>query len=98
VHDWEPHLQQMFAFWSSVMLKTGRYRGRPMEKHQRLPIDAEHFDRWLAIFEDTAREVCPPAAAARFAEMAQRIASSLELGIAAGQGVIVMPGQRYRRG
>jgi hemoglobin len=25
IHDWEPHLAQMCAFWSSVVLMTGRY-------------------------------------------------------------------------
>jgi hypothetical protein len=33
IRDWEPHLQQMFAFWSSVALMTGRYHGTPMVKH-----------------------------------------------------------------
>src|SRR5258708_31201546 len=46
ITDWEPHLAQMCAFWSSVALTTGRYHGTPMVKHTRLPIDAAHFDRW----------------------------------------------------
>ena len=25
--DWEPHLQRMCVFWSSVTLMTGRYQG-----------------------------------------------------------------------
>ena len=45
--EWEPHLQQICAFWSSVLLKTGRYHGQPMLRHLPLPIDARHFDRWL---------------------------------------------------
>src|ERR1700679_3312262 len=57
VADWEPHLQQMFAFWSSVALMSGRYHGQPMAKHLPLPIDARHFDSWLALFAETAREV-----------------------------------------
>src|ERR1700741_4746808 len=32
IADWEPHLAQMFAFWSSVALMTGRYHGTPMIK------------------------------------------------------------------
>ena len=70
-------------FWSSVALMSGRYHGQPMEKHVRLPVDARHFDRWLQLFERTALEVCPPAAAAHFIERAKPIAQSLELGIAA---------------
>jgi hemoglobin len=98
IRDWEPHLTQMFAFWSSVALMTGRYHGTPMVKHMPLPVDADHFDRWLDLFEATAREICPPQAAAHFIERARRIAASLELGIAGGQGVMLGKGQRYRRG
>jgi len=53
-----------------------------------LPIDTPHFDRWLALFADTANAICPPAAAAHFIDRAYRIADSLELGIAAGKGEI----------
>jgi hemoglobin len=98
IWNWEPHLKQMFAFWSSVALMTGRYHGTPMVKHLPLPVDADHFDRWLDLFEATAREICPPQAVAHFIERAQRIAASLELGIAGGQGVMLGRGQRYRRG
>lgn len=97
ITDWEPHLQQMFAFWSSVALMTGRYHGTPMAKHMVLPIDAEHFDRWLELFEHAAGEICPPPAAAHFVERARRIAASLELGIATGQGVMLGRDERYRR-
>lgn len=98
ITDWEPHLQRMFAFWSSVALMSGEYHGSPMEKHLPLPVDAEHFDRWLALFAATARELCPPAAADHFIERAQRIAQSLEMGIAAGQGVMLGREERFRRG
>jgi hemoglobin len=97
IQDWEPHLEQMFAFWSSVALMSGRYHGSPMAKHMPLPIDAGHFDRWLALFEETVREICPPEAAAHFVERARRIAESLELGIAGQHGVLLRSGERFRR-
>ncbi|MDE1933843.1 group III truncated hemoglobin [Bradyrhizobium sp.] len=97
IRDWEPHLQQMCAFWSSVALMSGRYHGAPMPKHLPLPVDATHFDRWLALFEATAAEVCPPEAAAHFLERAHRIAASLELGVAGANGVLLGLGERYRR-
>jgi hemoglobin len=97
IRDWEPHLAQMCAFWSSVALMSGRYHGTPMVKHLPLPIDAAHFDRWLALFEETAKEICSPEAAAHFVERARRIAESLELGIAGGQGVLLGNGERFRR-
>ena len=95
--DWEPHVQRMFAFWSSVALMSGRYHGSPMAKHMPLPVDADHFDRWLQLFETTAREVCAPEAATHFVELARRIAASLELGIAGSQGVMLGVGDRFRR-
>jgi hemoglobin len=97
INDWEPHLAQMCAFWSSVALMSGRYHGTPMVKHAPLPVDADHFDRWLALFEATAVELCPPQAAAHFVERARRIAASLEMGIASGQGVMLAIGERFRR-
>lgn len=97
ITDWEPHLQRMCAFWSSVALMTGIYHGQPMQKHLPLPVDGRHFDRWLALFEATAEEICPPQAAAYFIERARRIAESLELGIACAQGVLLHKGQRLRR-
>lgn len=98
IRDWEPHLQRMFAFWSSVALMSGRYHGSPMARHLPLPIDAAHFDRWLALFHETAREVCPPDAEAHFVERARRIAESLELGIAGQHGVLLGKGERFRSG
>ena len=68
-----------------------------MPKHLPLPIDARHFDRWPALFEATAAEVCPPSAAAHFIERARRIAESLELGIAGAHGVMLGRGERYLR-
>lgn len=96
IQDWEPHLQRMCAFWSSVALMSGRYHGSPMAKHLPLPVDASHFDRWLALFEETARDLCPPAAEAHFIERAHRIAESLELGIAGRNGVLLGTGERFR--
>jgi hemoglobin len=97
IHDWEPHLRRMCAFWSSVALMSGRYHGSPMARHLPLPVDAAHFDRWLVLFEETAREVCPGAAEAHFVERARRIAESIELGIAGGRGVLLATGERLTR-
>jgi hemoglobin len=94
ITDWEPHLQRMCAFWSSVALMSGAYHGQPMQKHLPLPIDASHFDRWLELFADTARKLCPPKAADCFIERAQKIAESLELGLAVSRGVLLAKGER----
>lgn len=85
ITDWVPHLDRMVAFWSSVALMTGRYHGRPVPAHSPLPIDAAHFDRWLALFRQTAQEVCPPAGAAHVIERAERIAQSLHIAVQEAQ-------------
>lgn len=94
IADWTPHLARMVDFWSSVTLMTGRYHGQPMPKHAPLDVDGSHFDRWLGLFERTAQEVCPPAAAALFTEKARMIAQSLELGIAISRGLFLKKGER----
>ncbi len=73
---------------------SGRYQGQPMAKHLPLPVDAQHFDRWLVIFETTARETCPANAAAHFIKLAHRIATSLEMGIASSRGQLLGKGER----
>ena len=97
ITDWDEHLERMCAFWSSVVLMSGRYHGQPMAKHAPLPIDARHFDRWLALFEATARKVCPPAAADHFVGRARRIAASLELGIATSRNERPAKDERHIR-
>ena len=97
ITDWGPHLGQMKLFWSSVALSTGVYQGRPMPKHLPLPIDARHFDRWLEVFAETARDLCPPVAADHFIERARHIAESLELGVATASGVMLAKGERFVR-
>ncbi len=66
-----------------------------MPKHMALPVDASHFDRWLALFEETLKEECPPAAVDHFLSRARNIASSLEMGVATANGVILNKGDRY---
>lgn len=97
IRDWEAHLAQMCAFWSSVALMSGRYHGQPMAKHIKLPIDAHHFDHWLDLFKETAEELCPLPAAEHFNERARRIAESLELGIAGTHRIIPGLNQRLLR-
>ena len=96
VDDWDQHLEKLCAFWSNILLRTGRYQGRPMQKHLRLPIEAEHFDRWLALFRATASEIMPPDAAAIFIDRANRIADSFELGIGSVRGEVRAPRHAFK--
>ena len=91
IGDWGHHMGKLCAFWSSVVLMTGRYHGQPMQAHLCLPVESKHFARWLEIFEMTARDTCPSKAADVFIDRARRIADSLELGIATRRGEIKTP-------
>lgn len=91
VSDWDHHIARITDFWSSVVLKTGRYDGRPLPPHLKLKLEPEHFDRWLAIFRQTALELFPHDAAAIFIDRSQRIADSFEMAIATQAGHIPSP-------
>lgn len=81
--DWTPHLKTMCDFWSSVMNTTGRYKGRPVPAHVKLPgIEPAHFSRWLTLFRATTAELFEPALAQAFVARAEKIAASLMLGFA----------------
>lgn len=80
--DWPAHLAKMYAFWSSVMLTTGRYKGNPMAAHMAVRgIEEPMFERWLALFGETAGELFAEGSAAVFRLKARRIAESLKLGL-----------------
>lgn len=80
--DWEPHLEKMTEFWSSVILKTGGYDGRPVPAHMKIEgITPDDFAIWLGIFRETANDLCTPEVAAVFIERAERIARSLQLAL-----------------
>lgn len=86
---WNAHLAKLTDFWSSVMLMTGRFKGSPMAVHAALPrAEPDDFQRWLALFRQTARDICPPEAAALFCAKAEMIAQSLQYGVAASRGVL----------
>jgi len=79
--EWEPHLETMRDFWSSIMLMSGKYKGKPIMAHMPLGLRPTHFARWLHLFEQSAKDVCPPHAAQLFIDRAHRIAYSLCRGL-----------------
>jgi hemoglobin len=79
VEDWPAHLDRLSAFWSSVMLTSGRYKGNPAAAHLRHApeITPARFDRWLHLWAEATVETLPAAAPALQAKAA-RIAASLQ--------------------
>lgn len=78
IADWDRHLATMRDFWSAALNRTGRYAGRPLDAHRMIAgLAMADFERWLAIFRDTALEVAAPAEAAAFIAMGERMAASM---------------------
>lgn len=59
--DWEIHLPRMYAFWETVMFRTGGFRGNPLVPHMQLAglttMGREQFDRWLTLFQSTVDDL-----------------------------------------
>jgi hemoglobin len=71
--NWLAHLPVMYAFWEFLLLDApDGYRGNPIQKHfdlhQKHPLKAAHFDRWVLLFQSTVDELFagPTAEAAKF--------------------------------
>ncbi|MBX2966119.1 MAG: group III truncated hemoglobin [Cyclobacteriaceae bacterium] len=53
---WPEHLEKMYRFWQTVLLEQHTYHGSPFLPHANLPVDKEHFDRWIKLFYETIDE------------------------------------------
>ena len=83
IDDWPGHLGKLEAFWSSVMLTSGRYKGQPMVAHLRHGdhMSRDNFVRWLGLWAEVTEEVLGEDVAAAFQHKAHRIAESRQLGV-----------------
>jgi len=81
--DWEKHMEHITGFWSSIFLKTGRFKGNPMLKHAALPdLTPAHFRQWLTLFNAVSSRVLNPNQAQLMQTMADRVGQSLQMGLA----------------
>jgi hemoglobin len=83
IANWPEHLEKLSAFWSSVMMTSGRYKGSPMTAHLKhaAAITPEMFDRWLDLWRETAVDTLDEVGAAAVTAKAHRISESLQLGL-----------------
>ena len=54
---WPQHLAKMYTFWQTVLLGEHTYYGSPFPPHANLPVQKEHFERWLSLFSQTLQEL-----------------------------------------
>ena len=81
VNDWDAHKVLMTSFWATVALRTGHYRGNPLARHQPLPVGVEHFQRWLALWGQTAEELLDAESTALMVGYAERIGYGMRVGM-----------------
>ena len=55
--DFSAHLPQMEKFWRFALLSEEGYTTNVTEKHLKMPLQKQHFDRWLALFNETIDEL-----------------------------------------
>ncbi|MEQ8624957.1 MAG: group III truncated hemoglobin [Vicingaceae bacterium] len=53
---WPKHLEKMYRFWQTVLLDEHTYSGSPFLPHASMPIEIEHFNRWIELFGKTLDE------------------------------------------
>ena len=75
---WPVHIARLEGFWRAVTGGPSAYRGQPGAAHRDLGIGAEHFDRWLALWEETLREQLDPPGAEALLTLARRMRPGLE--------------------
>lgn len=54
---WPEHLAKMYTFWQTVLLGEHTYYGSPFPPHANLPVEKEHFERWLSLFSQTLHQL-----------------------------------------
>lgn len=88
--DLDAHLQVMCDFWETVLFKTGKYNRNALQVHKALhqvsPLTAEHFGRWLEIWNRTVDEIFVGEKAEVAKVQAARIAWSISRRLMGGSG------------
>jgi hemoglobin len=50
---WPLHLEKMYRFWQTILLGEHRYHGSPFAPHANMPLEHQHFERWMQLFTQT---------------------------------------------
>jgi hemoglobin len=81
IPDLEGHIEIVQNFWSKSLLGTERYDRQPFAAHINLPIEPEHFQRWLELFIEAARETLPQTQAEQAIAKASHMAQCFQSGL-----------------
>lgn len=72
--DWSVHLPIMYTFWNTVLFGEEGYKGQAVGKHveidRKIPLQPEHFERWISLWRDTVDSLFEGPNAVRIKEKA----------------------------
>ncbi len=89
---WEEHEAKIARFWRNAILFERSYNGNPQRVHSMRPmIKPEHFELWLALFDEVLTETLPEELARSWSALAHRIGAGLRMGVVANQQPEGMP-------
>lgn len=83
---WPEHLDKMYRFWQTILLDDHTYYGSPFIPHAYLPVEREHFDRWLFLFFETIDTFYDGEKAMKAKWQANRMAEMFQIKISRIQG------------
>ena len=81
IHDLDSHVATVANFWSKSLLHTERYDGHPYTAHTHLPVEPEHFARWLELFTQAVRDNLPQTQAEQALAKAAHMAQCFQAGL-----------------
>lgn len=80
---WDRHLPIMYKFWDMVLLSKPGYEGYPTRTHlevnKKIPLQKEHFDRWLLLWNDTINSFFSGEIASQAREKAKLMADLIHI-------------------
>src|SRR5690242_16273725 len=81
---WAPHIERIIQFWLTATRLGRGYDGKDfMPAHlKHYSIDTSQIPMWLELFRETAIQECHPEGASVLIDIAERMAQTLEVGIA----------------
>ena len=77
IQDWPAHLTIIENFWARQTGGPSDYGGG-MGKHLSLPLEPEHFNHWLGLWEFNCRKHLRPTEAEEMILLAHQIAAQLQ--------------------
>lgn len=83
ISDWSAHETKVANFWGNAILNERDYDGNPMQAHIAAKnVKPDHFERWLALFDNVLSDQLPEDVAGTWSFLAHRIGRGLSLGLA----------------